>query len=254
MTDNTQRAVRTGDGPDARAATLFSQYLDATRRRRFESKLIAAGAVVMLLGFAYASYRTLAQNFSGDRVRASVERVGGELVTEASPVLIDVAKQVAPVYRAEAENAVRELMPELTDRARTEFELCAQHLSEKAHTNLLNASAAPIEATLDRMSSQFPSLQDPGFREELMHEAEKLLHDEIDQVLASTQETYQPQSDRILAAFRKLEREAPADADTQELSTRFVHLWLMLIDAELMESTNGGKVGMANASGGVRGG
>ena len=257
MTDQAHRAADAdGSGANPRASAAFSQYLAAMRQRRRELTWFSCGAVALLFCFAYASYVTLSTNFSKARLRSSTERVGRELVSEASPMMIDVAKQVVPVYRAEAERAVHDLIPELTKRARAEFDLAAEHLSAKAKDTLRNTTTTPFHNTIDRLTAQFPCLQDQAFRDELLQDAETTLRAEMNNVLANAHATYQPQADRLIEAFRKLEREAPPAADTQELSKRFVHLWLLLIDTELMDGATSfdGKVGMGCAQNAELGG
>lgn len=229
-------------GDPTRSPAAFSRYLATTRRQRREIALISCAALAILAVFVLSSYGTIRENFSGPRLRTSAERVGRHLVDEATPLLIDVAKEVAPVYRSATSRGLEEALPALKGRVQAELELFVQHASTRSRQALEHALAAPIHDFVLAFSAEFPSLDDRRFTEELLALAEQELHAQTHGVLDAAGARYAPQVERLMAAFQSLHDEQLSTASTEVLTRRFLHLWLMLLDQEIMTVTDEGQV------------
>lgn len=212
----------------------FEQYLAAVRARRNSFAFVSCAAMVALLVFAWISYGSIRSNFSRDKLVDNGQRVGQTMMESAQPQLIAAAKQLLPVYRAEAERALGETLPLLRQRAMEQLELAQENIGERARVALEEAAIAPVHDALQGLMAEFPALQDEQFVTELLEETESTLHEELAHVLEDAQALYRPHIERLTGAMSELRSDELASATNDQLMQRFMHLWILLIDTELM--------------------
>ena len=212
----------------------FEQYLAAVRARRNSLACVSCGAMLALLVFAWISYGSIRSNFSHEKLVENGQRVGESVFESAQPQLIAAAKQLVPVYRDEAERALRETLPLLQQSALEQLKLAQKNISAQARAALEEAAIAPVHESLRSLMDEFPAVRDEQFVNELLASTESTLHEELTRVLETTHEIYRPQIERLSAATSELRSEKLAAATNDELMQRFIHLWIMLIDTELM--------------------
>lgn len=213
---------------------VLQDYLAAVRARRNAFGLTSLGILAALLLFAWSSYASLRDNFAREKLIDNGQRVGAALVAEAQPQLIAAAKDLVPVYRAEAERALEGTLPQLQQRALRELELLQEHLSAKSQASIQRAVGAPVESVLNELMGQFPALRDEAYVAELLAQSEAMVTHEMLAVVEETHALYEPQLQRVANAIGALRSEQLAAMNTDELMQRFMHLWIILIDTELM--------------------
>ena len=213
---------------------LVAQDVRLARRAGRNSTIVSLSLCFVVFVFVAANAVNIAMEFTEERIADSLEIELREFSPVAIRELKILGQDVFPVYAQEARDQLTELRPIIFERFAVELDQLSIELLENVHRHLNEVQQRVLADTEKALLESFPSLASESLRGKLRRH----LQDTTENVVASTIGDF----DRRFGAHLKRIEEtlwnldlADSDESPVELQKKFVHLWLQLLDQEIME-------------------
>jgi hypothetical protein len=221
-------------GVEDLAASIAEERAEARRTSRV---LIGVTTAMLLIcgGSVFSMLSHVRSEWTEDRVARSLEREAEAIAPQVADQLAAMAGELAPVYGSEAGRQYQSMAPQI--RRRVVEELDRFVLDVVANTrNRVNDSEERIRAlTLQAVNEVYPELDTPEEKARFVQMVSDTAIAALHGRMKAFQERVSMDTGRLREAivnFRVHDEGLP----TIELQRRFLHLWLMIIDEELMRS------------------
>ncbi len=211
-----------------------AEQAGARRASRF-----VLGAYVALAGLV-VTFVTINYNHIADELSPSNFEAGWqEHVERLSPLAMEQAfrlgETLLPVYAREAQNQLAERMPEFERKLAHESALFAEEVRHQAMIRLMASEQRVREATEQALVNAYPELDTPEAKAEFVRQFESRTQQALADALVEFDTRFRGRVDDLIEMIARSDL-GQTDAPTHELQKRFLHLWLVLIDEELMRS------------------
>ena len=222
------------EGEVKRLEELLRQETVMVHRATRLSTLVTVSLGTLVLLFLVINFFNFRAVFTEENLSRSLEQEMRELSPTAVQQLKVLGEDVVPVYAEETRKQLNAMGPEMLKRFHDEVDqLCAAVLS-KADKRLREANDVVLADTEELLFQNLPTLRDPAEREELGRRFRVLVKDSV---IKSVGEF----NGRLLEHVQAVEKTlwefdlTGANVSPLVLQKRFIHLWLQLLDQEIME-------------------
>ncbi len=213
------------------------QALDAERdsARRTSRTMLATNVVLLavVFTFIFSGWRHIDSSWTQEKFANSMTREMERLTPAAMDELAALSQALMPVYAHEARRQLELMSPRIERELGQQLEGFIQDVRDDAQTQLARTEARIREHTTQAVLLNFPELRDPEQRAAFV----ETFNQAADQAFAKSMRTITENFSDDVNALRDVIAELEVNDSgepTIELQKRFVHLWLTLLDDELM--------------------
>lgn len=206
----------------------------AIRRASITVALVSSALLIIVAVFAFVNYRHIKSEWTEEKLAAGFQKELEVLNPSANKELRQLGQHLLPIYAQAGRQKFMDMAPEIAERINAEVNHLGAHLTSDARSRLTSSVDRIRSRTADVIFAAYPGLEAESEKEELTNSFRRLTEDSVSTTINDF---------AVLFAtdIRKLETKihafntAPTDEPTVELEKRFIHLWLQLLDAEIMK-------------------
>lgn len=216
--------------------TQFNAYREAVAGSDRTRRVLAVTLLCIFVVFLAATYLQFRSSFSQQKLQDAMTQEMPDLVPRLSEELVRVSQAVAPVYAEEAKRQFAEIAPKMEESLNSELELFQKRSAELVSTRFQAAVDRAAQRATEDLRKNFPGLSDKQTQELLASELKPKLDEMTLRLAQHFLEQYMQQVSAIQKTMRDFERLPLTIRDDVELERYFLHMWLQLLDHELMRA------------------
>ncbi len=195
---------------------------------------VSAVLVLLLSCFLLINYFKVRSELTPERLGKSLREELLEVSPKALREFNILGKDLLPVYVEEWQKQIQAAWPEISKKLDDEIGKIGDNVTRNVDTLLSESEERVLRKTEKVMLDNFPQLKDP----EQSKEVERRLHELCDTSLTKAILHFDRLFSRDVASLEEALLKFNV-ADTHEtkvdLEKKFLHLWLQLLDQEIME-------------------
>ena len=206
----------------------------ALRRASMTAVLVSCALLAIVAVFAFVNYEQFKTEWTEEKLSAGFEKELEVLNPALTEQVQKLSQHLLPVYSEAGRTQFLAMRPEIADRLKSEIDHLAVNLRTDSESRLVSATDRINEQTNEIVFTAYPGLRSEREQAELT----RRLHEVTDQaVTEATRDFGELFAKDILAVEERIHgfNKARSDEPTLELEKRFIHLWLQLLDAEIMK-------------------
>jgi hypothetical protein len=211
----------------------LSEYETAQRPGRFVIGFFTLGLLAVIGGWGFVIYKTVKTNFTETRIQASARQEMQALLPDVTEQANLMMRDLRPAYEAEVRKAAPAMLPKLQGRLHEEMLALGHGLSAHSKDVFAGALIAAAQDGEQELKKAFPSLENKEEVQRLLDRLHSGLEKETEKFLLETTEAARPGMEKFLATLNGFPRR-PKVTD-EELHRQFIHLWVLLLDQNLMQ-------------------
>lgn len=206
-----------------------------TQRKSAQLSLGIGLAIVLILGaFLVTNWLHFRREFTREKVTECLSTEIAAMSPLALQEIERLGRDLLPVYAAAFHREVDAAWPELAERLVAESTELGSGLLETTHGALRQTEARVLAGVEQQLLEAYPFLGDAVDRETLTREIAAVCEEELGGVLTEFDSLYSPSLERLQTSLCAHEIDVPGESAI-EIKKRFLHLWLQLLDLEVME-------------------
>ncbi len=213
---------------------LVAQDALLARRASRNSTIVSLSLCFVIFVFVAANAVNIAMEFTEERIADSLEAELREFSPVAIRELKILGQDVFPVYAQEVRDQLTELQPIIFERFATELDQLSIELLASVHRHLDEVQQRVLADTEKALVESFPSLASESMREKLRRRLRDTTENAVASTIGDFNRRFGSHLKRVEEALWDLDL-ADSDETPVELQKKFVHLWLQLLDQEIME-------------------
>lgn len=227
------------ESADSDLSGLQQQYLDlqrAEKRYRNIEYGLSGILVLVILVFAVALYAKVRQNYTAEKLAPEMTKQVVALQPELDRVVRNVTTEVAPIYADLAQQKLAEVLPKVEESLGEEMAKLSEDIMmdlPKHLDTVLERSARRFEV---RLQKEFPELATPEGAARLEAELDNFVQHDAAEFSERFVDRYAKDLNQVYGTLKRFRSGRFDQFDDQELATHYVHLWLTLLDQELVEA------------------
>jgi hypothetical protein len=206
----------------------------ASRQTSRSAMGVTSALALTISVFLLANYFNLRSAWTREKFQQSLAEELGELSPKAAEEARLLGRALLPVYATEGRKQLQELAPEISSRSEEELLRLNNDLLATVHDKLLASQRRLLQAAEKMVFDSYPGLRDPAARAELEQRLRSVTEDAIEQALVDFDRRFSEQVRSLQEAILKFDV-ADGDESVVDLQKRFIHIWLQLLDQEIME-------------------
>ena len=206
----------------------------AEQRTSFAIRLIAFGVVGMLLGFILFNFVQFRTEWTPEKLGPRLEQELAELNPLLASELHELARHLIPVYAREGRRQFRSMGPQISRVLEEQLNRLAADLREDVYLRLSDNDAEIRKRTTEMIFEAHPDLQSESEFDEIRRHFRIVTEDALMTALSDFDTRFSRQADRLQETIFDFSVEDTGES-TIELQKRFIHLWLQLLDREIMK-------------------
>jgi len=216
-------------------ATSIAQERAEARRTSRTLMGVTAAMLIICGSSVFSMLSHVRSEWSEDKVARSLEREAEAIAPQVADQLSAMVGELVPVYGTEAARQYQSLAPQLRRRVLEELDRFVLDVVANTKNRATDSEERIRAVTLQAVNEVYPELDSPeekaAFVQMVSDTAIAALHNRMKEF----QERVSMDTGRLresIVNFQVNDEGMP----TIELQKRFLHLWLMIIDEELMRS------------------
>jgi hypothetical protein len=207
---------------------------ESRRRARWYSRLGTLATLVVFCGLVFLLYGSMKERYSWKRLEEPVRIETERLTPLVHESLRAVAMEAGPVYGRLAQERLEAALPILRTSVQKEWEILADRMATKAEPEVTAAVERIADRQWKRVVSHYPHLDNEAGRVAIAEKWKDVLDQEHAKLFADFD--LKVGGDLItlsntIEGFRPNRFEV---WDEEPLTRHFVHLWLMLLDRQVL--------------------
>lgn len=226
------------DGLRADVDELKRAIEDAQRTRQRTSHSALTVSIVLglvVLAFVMVGYFTLCDEWTTEKLSRQITREARNLSPVAMAQLDALGTALGPVFAEAAREQFTLMKPELSAKAEAELDRLGQDVNDRVRRRLDQTQDRLLVATREAVLASVPGLAEPAAQRKLERRLETLTQDSVQRVLIGFDERFSGDTGKMQEAVHRLDPGA-SGASRTALQKKFIHLWLQIIDQEIMGS------------------
>lgn len=217
-----------------RLEEAFQATNRAMKRVSTASLAIGAGLFIVITTFVLINYFKFRSEMTEDKLARSLEKQLIELSPTALKEAHRLGTDLLPVYAAELKQQVEAAAPQIATKIEEEMDQLVANVLATTHDALLKSEKRVLEKTQHVVFDAYPQLKDPKEQAALTAELHATCDEAVGKAILHFDSLFTKDVDRlqkVILSFNVTDTNEP----TVELHKRFIHLWLQLLDQEIME-------------------
>ena len=204
------------------------------RRTTKTTMVITVGLCLTICAFLLANYINLSNNWAAENFKASLQKEITELSPTAMYELNMLGKELLPVYAQEGRKQLMALAPDITQMCHEQLDMLSGDLMKSVHDKMHASQESVLEKVEAVIHSCYPSLHDPAQREVLENRFRMITEDALAASVVSFERKFSKDVTNVREALFRMDVSDTGES-TVDLQKKFIHLWLQVLDQEMME-------------------
>jgi len=194
---------------------------------------ISLALMLIIGGFVLVNYVRLRAELTAEKFAKSIK----EELVEVTPVAIRefnlLGKDLLPVYTSEFQKQFAVAWPGIAKKLETETSELGNNVLLAVHQNLNETEQRVLDKTQQVLFASYPPLGNAKDREQLSRKLHSLSENALVKALGNFDAKFSRDIDKLQSALMKFDLNDSSDS-TVDLQKKFLHLWLQLLDQEIM--------------------
>ena len=206
----------------------------ATQQSQRTSLLVAAVLGVVLLTFLVINYVRVRSELTAEKFTRSIEKELQEVGPVAIKEISRLGEDLMPIYFAEWKRQFQAAWPDISSKMEAELLKLGSNLTTRINQYFTESESRVLQSTEQVLAENFPELKDPAKQAELDRRLHATCDQALERVLLDFDKQFSGDVARLQDEIFKFDvsdkGETPVD-----LQKKFLHLWLQLLDQEIMK-------------------
>ena len=206
----------------------------AQRRVSRATLAVSASILLIILCFGLVIYAHANYEWTEDKLTASLQQELDEL----NPVAMEQARALGayllPIYAEEGRKQLKQMGPEISRRLGRQTSMLSSELRADLHAKMQVSQKSIRKQTSEVLFAAYPSLQDPAEQQRLADSFRGITEDAVKEAVTGFDQRFSKDVkdlERLILDFNDSE----SKESTLDLQKKFIHLWLQLVDTEIMK-------------------
>jgi hypothetical protein len=144
-----------------------------------------------------------------------------------------LGKDLVPLYAAEWQKQFSAAWPEISRKLESEMSELGNNVLISVHTQLAESESRVLDKTQQVVFASYPALSTGKSREEVTRRLHTISEDALIKALGNFDTKFSKDIDSLQSTLLKFDL-TDANETTVDLQKKFLHLWLQLLDQEIM--------------------
>jgi hypothetical protein len=206
----------------------------ASRAAQRIAILIGTAMATLVGGFLLINYFNFRAEFTPEKVKASIAQELRDVSPAALREFGQLGQELLPVYTEELKRQFQAAWPSIKDKVDNEVTLLAEHATTRIDRRMTDAEGRVIDTSQALMQKHYPELADPKVQETVTRRVHEVCDGSLQKALDGFNALFARDMRRVQHALLQFEF-PPSSVPTVELQKKFLHLWLQLLDQEIMQ-------------------
>ena len=212
----------------------LTQGVAFSRRTARYVTAVPVALSIMLLVFFLINYINISTEYTEDNLSDNLRREMRELSPTAVRELRSLADVVLPVYFKEFREHFVSMGPEISNRLSEELDELSLDILIKVHEHLAETENRVLEKSEAAIFESYPDLSDAVRREEITKNLQVLTEDAVAGAIGNFERRFGKHVADVRETLLKFDLSDTGETRV-DLQKKFIHLWLGLLDQEIME-------------------
>ena len=213
--------------------SLKKEVAYTQKTARYVTSIPLALSIVLLV-FILINYVNITTEYTEEKFSDSLRQEMQELTPTAVRELRSLGDVVLPVYIKEFRDQFVSMGPEILKRFHTELDELSNDVLTGVHEHLTQAETRILEKSEVALFESYPNLSDASQQREITESLRGLTESAVTDAILNFERRF----GKHVASVRDelLQLDVSDTGETQvDLQKKFIHLWLDLLDKEIME-------------------
>ena len=225
------------DALEARVAQLeLAQDAENAARKRNSSVVLAISLTLMAIvtWFSVKIYNHGDYEWTQDKLTTSFSTELQQMNPAAMAQAQALGEHLLPIFVAEGRSQIKRMGPEISRRLSEQVDLMGNELHAGVHAQLTVAVSQIRDHTMEALFSAYPNLRDEAEQRRLTARFMAIARGAILEAVTVFDRRFSEDVDALAQTLIEFD-DSESEETTVELQKRFIHLWLQLVDAEIMK-------------------
>ena len=206
----------------------------AMRRVSTASLAVAGTLLVVITTFLLINFFKFRSELTQEKLARSLEKQLVELSPTALKEVHRLGIDLLPIYAAELKRQVEVSGPQIAIKIHEEVDHLVSNVLATTHDSLMKSEKRVLDRTEQVVFENYPQLKDPREQAAVTAELHATCEEAVGKAIAHFDALFTKDVERlhkVILSFNVTDTHEP----TVDLHKRFIHLWLQLLDQEIME-------------------
>ncbi len=206
----------------------------AARHTQRTSLVIGTAMATVIVGFLLVNYFNFRAEFTPEKLKASIEQELKEVSQAALREFGQLGQELLPVYAEEWKKQFQAAWPTIKQNVANEITLLADHATTRIDRRLTESERRVLDKSRALLAEHYPQLNDPKTQDAVTRRIHEICDGSLQQALDDFNVLFAKDMQRVQDAIVLFDY-PDSHVPTTELQKKFLHLWLQLLDQEIME-------------------
>ena len=204
------------------------------RRTSRVSLGIGVGVIIVIAGFAVLNFVHLKSEMTRKNFSKSLSIEMASMSPLAVAELQKLGQELLPVYAGELKRQLETSWPTVQETLELEMQALTGGLLTHLHSTLAESEQRVLKSVETQVLTCYPSLASEKTQEELRKRLDALCQTAVTNSLERFDSLYSRDLKRVEGTLLKFDVSDSTESP-RDLQKKFIHLWLQLLDQEVME-------------------
>lgn len=207
---------------------------EALRRASLTAVIVSCALLVIVTVFMVANYQHFKTEWTEEKLSAGFAQELELLNPVVTEEVQQLAQHLLPVYSEAGRKQFIAMRPEIVERLKAEIDHIGENLRTDAENRLTTSMDRIAMKTNEIVFGAYPGLRNESDQEQLTRDLHKATDDAVTEATTEFAELYARDIHALEERIHGFHT-TRTDEPTLDLEKRFIHLWLQLLDAEIMK-------------------
>jgi hypothetical protein len=218
----------------AQARADYEAHRESQKKYRSTERLLGGTIAAVLVSFIFLTYWTVSSRYTLERLAPHLTAELSSLAPEIGDTLVTVAEEVMPVYAELAIPKLEDALPDVEAAFVRELNTIWLNAEDQLRRDFDAALERSTVKLQKRLAKDHPELLTPEGAQVLETELNKLLEEDTSELVAVFVDRYAQDLDKLYNTLEGFRPNRFERLEQEELVMHYIHLWLTLLDYELM--------------------
>lgn len=207
----------------------------AAAERAHRTSLVMGACIALIVGtFLLLNYLNFRAELTTEKLAASIQHQLREVSPAAFREFGQLGQELLPVYASEWQQQFQAAWPAIKEKLDAEMTLLANNAVTRVDSHLNACEQRVLDETRRVLVSNFPEFEDPKAQEIMTARIQEVCEGSFTKALDDFNTLFVNDMTRVQRAIAEFEL-PEIQASTIDLQKKFLHLWLQIVDQEIMQ-------------------
>jgi hypothetical protein len=230
---NTEEPLQSLEREIRRLEETFTAEIDASRRASRTAVVASCVLGGVIAVFVLVNLLYLRSEWTREKLTASLRREVREFTPKARYELELLGEEVVPVFVAEARSQLHKEAPAIVAKTEAEVDRLIDNVLSRQHRRLAEAQERVLAKAERNILEAYPNLKSAAEREALGNRFHATAEDAIAEAVSDFNTRFGHDVHKLKDTLLRFDL-SDSHEDVVDLQKKFLHLWLQLLDEEIV--------------------